>query len=53
MNVAGVKKIPNKGEENIRVIWPNEKPAAYNERNRSLDSSGIDQTGINLRRARL
>ena len=42
MNVAGVKKVAKKGEENIRVIWPNEKAPAYNERNRSLDSSGID-----------
>ena len=42
MNVAGVKKVAKKGEENIKVIWPNEKPPAYDERNRSLDSSGID-----------
>ena len=55
MKLAGVKKIPNQGEENIQAIWPKtETPQdSYNVRNRSLDVGGIDQNALNLRRARL
>ena len=55
MKLAGVKKIPNQGEENIQAIWPKtDTPQdSYNVRNRSLDVGGIDQTALNLRRARL
>ena len=55
MKLAGVKKIPNQGEENIQAIWPkSETPQdSYNVRNRSLDVGGIDQNALNLRRARL
>ena len=44
MQLAGVKKIPNQGEENIQAIWPKtEAPQdSYNVRNRSLDVGGID-----------
>ena len=43
MKLAGVKKIPNQGEENIQAIWPKtETPQdSYNVRNRSLDVGGI------------
>ena len=44
MNVAGVKKIPAKGEENLQVIWPKQDPLwkSTDVRNRSLDTTGID-----------
>ena len=44
MNVAGVKKIANQGEESIQAIWPkSETPKdSYNVRNRSLDCADID-----------
>ena len=43
MNVAGVKKIPNQGEENIQAIWPKtDTPVdSYDVRNRSLDCADI------------
>ena len=44
MKLAGVKKIPNQGEESIQAIWPsNDTPQdSYDVRNRSLDVGGID-----------
>ena len=54
MNVAGVKKVAKKGEENIYAIWPSDTPQdSYNVRNRSLDVGGIEQKAANARRARL
>ena len=43
MKLAGVKKMPNQGEESIQAIWPKtEMPEdSYNVRNRSLDVGGI------------
>ena len=44
MQLAGVKKVANQGEESIQAIWPKtETPQdSYNVRNRSLDVGGID-----------
>ena len=57
MDVAGVKKIPAKGEESLQVIWPKEASlnGSYNHRNKSLDTKGINESGPgqNARRARL
>ena len=55
MNIAGVKNVPAKGEESLQVIWPKEDALwkSYNFRNKSLDTTGIEQGAANARRARL